>query len=132
MQRQLAAGLPIPLLLLAWRLAADMHATPATRSMHRSYFFLRKKHKISVFVNKIFKIYVGEQSRPGEQTLIKQAYARGVSLSFCLMDLDVGVTRCHTNGCLADDDRASSRSHSHGQLPDFDSNLFVAVLFFPP
>jgi len=48
------------------------------------------------------------------------------------MDLDVGVTRCHTNGCLADDDRASSRSHSHGQLPDFDSNLFVAVLFFPP
>jgi len=38
MQWQLAAGLPIPLLLLAWRLAADMHATPATRSMHRSYF----------------------------------------------------------------------------------------------
>ena len=70
------------------------------------------------------------QSRPGEQTLIKQAYARGVSLSFCLMDLDVGVTRCHTNGCLADDDRASSRSHSHGQLPDFDSNLFVAVCFY--
>jgi len=62
MQRQLAAGLPIPLLLLAWRLAADMHATPATRSMHRSYFFLRKKHKISVFVNKIFKIYVGEHA----------------------------------------------------------------------